>query len=153
MAGKKGSEGQAAVEFAFVIILVFFTFVSLLELIFLMHTYSSLADAAKEGMRYAIVHGTQNSICSGPNITGGPCPDNPANNVKTAVTTYATASLHNVTASNVTVTYFPLTTGGVACNDPGCMVRVTVNYQYAPLFGMGWPTVTIYAAANGVIMN
>ncbi len=144
---RQRSKGQAAVEFAFVFMFVFLMFMALLELIFLMHAYNTLADSAKEGVRYAIVHGTGNSGCSGPGTTSVACAGAPYPLVQGAVTKFTSLSLHNVTASNVTVTY------PEACNTPGCLVRVTVNYNYQPLFGMGWPSVTIYAAADGRIMN
>jgi hypothetical protein len=30
-------------------------------------------------------------------------------------------------------------------------VRVTVKYHYHPIFGLGWPTMDVYAAAEGRI--
>ncbi len=144
-------------EFALVIGILFVLFVSMLELILLMHAYNSLADSAKEGIRYAIVHGTGNTNCSGPGVPSGSppitCPDTPGANVKAAVTNFAILSLHNVTASSVTVDYNPNSANVAACNKPGCLVRVTVHYSYQPLFGMRWPNVTLYAAADGRIMN
>src|SRR5262250_2897049 len=68
--------GQAMVEFILVIVFVFLLFVSALQMILLMSSYNTVADAAKEGVRYAIVHGTGNSNCSGPGIAGQvTCPD------------------------------------------------------------------------------
>ncbi len=60
--------GQAMVEFMLVITVVFILFVSMLQTMILMHSYNTLADAAKEGVRYAIVHGTGLTAanCSGP---------------------------------------------------------------------------------------
>ena len=43
------------------------------------------ADAAKMGIRYAIVHGTGNTNCSGPGTTGVVCPDVSGANVVAAV--------------------------------------------------------------------
>ena len=57
------------VEFALVIVFVFIVFISMLQMILLMYAYNTLADAAKEGIRYAIVHGTGNTNCSGPGTT------------------------------------------------------------------------------------
>lgn len=156
---RKNEAGQGLVEFALVIAFVFVMFVSILEMIFVMHTYSSLADSAKEGVRYAIVHGTGNSLCSGPGTVPGVSPaitcstDPNGNNVKTAVTNYAIISMHNVTSANVTVDYNPNSVNGALCSMPGCMVRVTIAYVYQPFFGMGWPSVTVSAAADGRIMN
>ena len=54
---KARTAGQAAVEFMFVAIFLMILTISMIELIMLIYAYSVLADAAKEGVRYAIVHG------------------------------------------------------------------------------------------------
>jgi hypothetical protein len=150
------------VEFALVIAFVFLVFVAMLQMILLMSAYNTLADAAKEGVRYAIVHGTGNSNCSGPgDPTSNPtitCGDPTGSiNVKPVVTNFAGLSFQNVT--NVTIDYDPSGANTASprynapCSAPGCMVRITVNHVYTPLFGFGWPSVTINAAASGRIMN
>lgn len=150
------------VEFALVIGFVFLLFVAMMQLILMMSAYNTLADAAKEGVRYAIVHGTGNSNCSGPgNPTSNPiitCGDpTGSTNVKPVVTNFAGLSFQNVT--NVTIDYDPNGANtaspryGQACSAPGCMVKITVSHAYTPLFGLGWPSVTISAAASGRIMN
>jgi len=145
------------VEFALVIVFVFVLFVSILQTILLMHVYNTLADAAKEGVRYAIVHGTGNSLCSGPGLPSATppivCTDTTGANVKTAVTNFAAVSFQNVGASDVTVDYNPNSANGTACNVSGCLVRVTVSHIYAPLFGLNWAGLTLHAAADGRIMN
>jgi hypothetical protein len=130
-------------------------FVSILQMILLMYAYSTLADSAKEGVRYAIVHGTGNTNCSGPGVTGPPvivC-DTAGANVKTAVKNFAGLSFQNILDSDVTVDYNPNSANGSACNVPGCLVRVTVSHAYQPFFGLSWPAVTLNAAADGRIMN
>ena len=156
-----GIRGQAAIEFLLVILFLFILVVSMLELILMMHAYNTLADSAKEGIRYAIVHGTGNSTSNGPSC---PCsdidgPQAPGGTVPGygsgygVVKTFAGFSLHDTTAMTVTADYNPNSANGSACNKPGCMVKVTVRYPYQPFFGLGWPTVTIYAAASGRIVN
>jgi len=79
---RPSARGQATVEFALVVVLLIVVILSMLELILLMHTYNVLADSAKEGVRYAIVHGANNpqgitctaSSCTAPDITNGPAP-------------------------------------------------------------------------------
>lgn len=150
-ASYRSETGQAMVEFMIVVVVLFLLFVSIIQVMFLMYTYSTLADAAKEGVRYAIVHGTGNSNCSGPGTAAVTCSDTTGNNVKTIVTNFANLSFQNVT--NVAVDYNPNSANGTnPCNIPGCMVRVTVSHDYAPFF-LPWPTVTINAAADGRIMN
>jgi Flp pilus assembly protein TadG len=163
------------VEFMLIITVVFLLVVSMLQTMILMHSYNTLADAAKEGVRYAIVHGTglSTAYCSGPgNSAVTPaltCTDSTGTNVKTAVTNFAGLSLQSVPGSEVTVCYDPDSTNspptctngantnnpafGAACSAPGCLVRVTVSHAYTPVFGLGWPTITLNAAADGRIMN
>jgi Flp pilus assembly pilin Flp len=150
--------GQAMVEYALVAVFLFVLFISIIQMILLMYAYTTLADAAKEGIRYAIVHGTGNTNCSGPGTTGPPavtCPDNTNyTNVKAAVTNFAGLSFQNITNSDVDVSYNPNSANGASpCNVAGCMVQVTVHHTYTPFFGLSWPNVTIYAAAQGRIMN
>jgi Flp pilus assembly protein TadG len=162
--------GQTMVEFMLVIVVVFIVFISMVQMILLMHAYNTLADAAKEGVRFAIVHGTGfGSGCSGPgsvkltpSVSCGDLNTNCASNcdsVVNAVTHFAAVSFQNVSSSNVTVSYDPAsantnnTNFGAACSQPGCAVRVTVNYTYTPLFGLGWPNFTLNAAADGIVAN
>ena len=51
-------KGQGTVEFALTIVFVIMLIVGVIEIIVMVYTYNVLADAAKEGVRYAIVHGT-----------------------------------------------------------------------------------------------
>jgi len=148
--------GQAMVEFILVVVFLVLLFFSILQMIMFMYTYTTLADAAKEGIRYAIVHGTGNSNCSGPGTSGPPpvtCADTTGANVVTAVTNFAGMSFQNVSNSSVTVDYNPNGANGSTCNVPGCLVKVTVAHTYQPLFGLGWPSFTVYAAADGRIVN
>lgn len=158
------------VEFALTITLVLIVFVSMVQMVLLMHAYNTLADSAKEGVRFAIVHGTGfGGGCSGPgsvNLTPSvSCSDTTTNcashcdSVVTAVTNFAAVSFQNVTASNVTVSYDPSSANtnnpnfAAACSQPGCAVRVSVSYTYTPLFGLNWPSFTLNAASDGIIAN
>jgi len=142
---KKRQAGQAAVEFAFVIVFLIVFLLSFIEITALVYTYSVLADSAKEGVRYAVVHGTLSTTCNGPGAAGITC-DGGAAGVKGAVNNYAHGSLNN-TAAGMTVT--PTYPDGTS--TPSSRVRVVVSYNYQPLFGLGWPTVTVRAASEGRI--
>jgi Flp pilus assembly protein TadG len=163
--GNLRTKGQATVEFALTIVFVMVLILGSLELIVLVYTYTVLADAAKEGVRYAIVHGSRNAIPSGPTC---PCLDidGPAAPVGTAPTscnatgagcgsgygvvkTYALYSLHDTSPMSVTVTYPD--TGNPPANQAPNRVRVVVTYVYQPFFGLGWPSVTVNAASEGRI--
>jgi len=141
---RKSQAGQAAVEFALTIVFLFVFLISFLEILSLLYTYSVLADSAKEGVRYGVVHGSLSSGCNGPGDTGVTC-DGGAAGVKAAVTNYLNASMHNSAAMTVTPTYPD------GSSKPTSRVRVVVTYPYQPFFGLGWPTVTVNAAAEGRI--
>lgn len=161
--GRNREKGQALVEFTLTILFIFLVFVGMLEMIFVLYAYNTLADAAKEGVRYAIVHGTGSSTvnggagCSGPGLPSATppvsCSTAPYPNVQNWVVNFAALSMQSVVQSDVTVDYNPNSANGAACNVPGCIVRVTVHKIYRPFFGLGWPSLTIYAAADGRIMN
>ena len=144
---RKADSGQAMVEFVLSILLLMFLIFGIIEFIMFIATYNALANAAKTGVRYAIVHGTGNANCSGPGAPGLTCPDAGAANVTSAVTAYASISLHNTSAMTITPTYPNGSSAAPA------RVRVVVSYPYQPFFGLGWPTVTVRAAAEGRIVN
>lgn len=171
--GLRCDRGQATIEFAFVFIFLIIMVVSIVEMIFFMHTYNVLADSAKEGVRYAIVHGKNNASpmppscttlsCSCPclDIDGEPAPPGTIagyGSHKGVVKTFAQYSLHDVTGTKmkVTVTYGPADPAPfdvTPLNKTPNRVQVVVSYLYHPFFGLGWPTVTVNAAAEGRIMN
>src|SRR5258708_12382083 len=106
----RSDRGQAQVEFALVVIFLFLLVLGILEMLFFMHTYNVLADSAKEGVRYAIVHGANNSYPVGPDCSGS-CPkidgpagpslapaDNPPNTPPPIVNTFAPYSFPVSTA-------------------------------------------------------
>jgi hypothetical protein len=138
----QGKRGQAAVEFILSLFFVFIVILGALEMIMLVYTYNVLADSAKEGVRYAIVHGSDNGSPSGPTCPCAPIDGAAGTGI---VKTYAQLSLHDTSAMTVTVTYPDGT------NVPPSRVRVQVTYPYQAFFGMGWPTVTVNAIAEGRI--
>jgi Flp pilus assembly protein TadG len=137
--------GQAQIEFVLSILFALVVFVSIVEMILLMYTYTVLADAAKEGVRYAVVHGCS---LAAPNCSGTctpACTDTTGANVTVYARNYLGASLHDPTAMTVNVSYPD------SSSLPTNRVRVTVSYPYQPFFGLSWPTVTVRAAAEGRI--
>jgi hypothetical protein len=149
---RKREHGQVAIEFLLTVLFVMLFVLAFLELVMLIFAYNVLADSAKEGVRFAIVHGTASTSCNGP---GDPLDativcDNTKAGVKTAVTSYADHSGQNIPAGQVTVTYSN-PNGGAACSKPGCAVQVTVAHLYRPFFGLAWPNVTLNAASEGVV--
>lgn len=136
------------IEFILAVVFVFIMLLWTVELTSLVYTYTVMAEAAKEGVRYAIVHGAQNSSPSGPPTgTTKDCTTN-ISDVQTQVKNRAAASFHDVSGMIVNVCYL----GGN--NQSPNQVQVTINYPYKPIFGsLGWSPPTINAASQGVIIN
>jgi Flp pilus assembly protein TadG len=121
--------GQSLLETAFMFIVIFMVVFWVFELGWLMYTYSVLADGAYEGVRHAVVR-------SGGDPTG----------TQNTVKAFAAASLHNLSAMAVSVT-FP---DGNA--QPPNRVRVMVTYPYVPFLPnyIFAPTMHTYAEGRMV---
>jgi Flp pilus assembly protein TadG len=139
--------GQAMVEFMLSTIFLVFLVVAILEVAAFIYTYSVLANAAKEGVRYAIVHGANSANASGLSGTSGAshCTTASTNAVVSQVRSFAAFSLHKTSTVTVNVCY-------PANNDKlSSLVQVTVSYPYQPFF-FKWPSVAVFANAAGRIV-
>jgi Flp pilus assembly protein TadG len=131
---------ELALSFSAVVLLVF----GLFELCMFTYTCSVLNDAAQEGVRYAIMHGTDSTICSGPDSA---CPNQtPYSNVQAAVTSTAASSLHNTSAMTIVVSY------GNNTAAPGNPVTVTVSYTYVPYLNYSWIQRSVTFRSQGQIL-
>jgi Flp pilus assembly protein TadG len=113
--------GNSLVEFALISFMFVIVLAGVVELGRMVLVYNTIANAAREGTRYAIVHGAdQTASPSGP---GKPCtcPD-----VKTVVKNFASAGLVDTTALTITVSY------PNGDNNAGSTVAVKVLYTYDP---------------------
>ncbi len=147
-ASSKRDRGEAMIEFAVSILFILVFMLGMIEIVMLLHTYNTLADSAKEGVRYAIVHGSGNASPSGSTGTASspPCTSaNASSSAKNAVLGYAQLSFHSTSAMNVYVCYFD------GDNYAPHRVGVVVSYPYQPFFGLSWPALTVNAAAQGRI--
>jgi Flp pilus assembly protein TadG len=119
-------QGQAIVETALSMIVLLTILFGLIEICLALYSYHFVSDAAREGTRYAIVHG---STCL----------------VKTVSCTVTNAQIQtyvkdigfpgiNPSAMSVTTVYSAWPAGGtcvaVGCNGPGDLATVTVNYLF-----------------------
>jgi Flp pilus assembly protein TadG len=121
-------DGQATLEMLVSLMVVLSLVFWLFELCMFTYTCSVLNDAVEEGVRYATMHGTHSSICSGPDTT---CTNqSPYSNVQAVVTAAASASLHDTSAMTVTVSYANST---AASGNP---VTVKVAYTYVPYLNL-----------------
>jgi Flp pilus assembly protein TadG len=137
-------DGQAILETAISLSVAISLAFWLFELCMFTYTCAVLNSATQQGVRYAIVHGTDSASCSGPDST---CADNsPYSNVRTIVTAAASASLHNTTAMTVTVTY----ANGTAA--PGNPVTVASMYTYIPYITLPGIGNTVRFSSTGQIL-
>jgi Flp pilus assembly protein TadG len=133
--------GSSLIEFALISFMFIIVLAGVVEMGRMVLVYNTIANAAREGTRYAIVHGAdQTASPSGP---GNPCT---CPNVKTVVTNFASAGLVNTSALTITVSY----PNG---NTAGSPVSVTVAYTYDPFvnFFSSILNTTLGSTSEGVI--
>jgi len=134
--------GQTLVEFALVAFLAVILLLSVVEIGRIALVYTTVANAARAGARYAIVHGATRT---GSGVDG---PSGPAGNppeVVTVVRNFASAGL--LAAGNLIITVnYP-----GASNAPGQPVSVTVIYPYDPLTTYFPLQVRLGSMSQGVI--
>jgi len=137
-------EGSALIEFALVAFMFIIVLLGVVEMSRVILVYTSLANAARAGTRYAIVHGQYRT---GSGSTGPSGPGN-TTQVETVVKNFASTGMLDTTKLNVTVAY------PGSSNNVGQAVTVTVTYPYdaiipffSTLFGA-----TMGSSSEGVIM-
>ena len=137
----KSRRGSALVEFALTSVSLLMLIFGVLEMQRMLLVYTTVANSARAGVRYAIVHGSKH-IGAG---VDGPSGPGSTTQVKTVVKNFASAGLLTTANLNIDVLYSP-------SNDPSSIVTVTVKYAYDPL--VGWFTglkVTLGSTTQGVI--
>ena len=139
----RAEEGSLVVETALSLLLVIPMVFWMFEMCMLTYTYSVLGDAARQGVRYAIVHGTDSGNCSGPSSG---CADTAAANVKSVVTAAAAYSFHDLSKMTVRVNYPDL------ASNPPSRVNVTINYTYVPYIKLPGIANSVQLTAQGRII-
>lgn len=137
------TRASVQVETTFALLLAIPLLFTVFELCAFTYTQALLGDAARVGVRYAIVHGTDSTSCSGPSSG---CADSSGANVISMVQTYA-GGLMNV-LSNVTVT----PSWPDSSSAPPSRVSVTVTYTYSPIFANVGPSIAMQSTAEGRIV-
>lgn len=115
--------GSSLIEFCFISVMLVIVLLGVVEMGRMVLVYTAIANAARAGTRYAIVHGADQTVSpSGP---GDPCtcPD-----VQTVVKNFASSGLVDTNLLTITVSY-------PSGNTAGSPVKVTVTYPYNPLIG------------------
>jgi len=139
---KRASQrGSVQIEFALVAIMFFFVLFGIFEMQRMLLVYTSLSNAARGGVRYAQVHGSNRSGTG----VDGPSKSGSAQNVIDTVKILTGGSTINKSNLNVTVTYLDTT------NTPGSRVQVTASYVYDPFTIIPGLGVTLSSTSQGVI--
>jgi Flp pilus assembly protein TadG len=140
---RRGSRGQALVEFSIVGLMVCILLLAALEVSRLVLAYTTVANAAREGARYATAHGSSRT---GAGVDGPSGPGANPTQVLTVVTDFAgTGSLKSANLQ-ISVAY----PGG--SNAPGQVVTVTAVYVYDPLTTYFPFSVRLGSTTQGVIV-
>jgi len=136
--------GSASLEFSLSVWMLLLATFLIFEFCMTVYTYSVLGNAAREGVRYAIVHGTDNGSCSGPSSG---CGDASGTNVKSVVNGYAAVSFHDISGMTVTPSWPDGT------STPSSRVVVTITYPYIPYLQVpGFNAPTMKVTAEGRIV-
>ena len=127
--------GNTLVEFAFIAVVLFLVLFASLEFDRMLFVYTNLADAAKAGVRYAIVRGN--------NRTSGSLSSADTTEIQEHVKSYVQA----VDKSKLTVgvTYVD---GG---NSTGQRIGIVDQYDYDPWVALPISGVKLSATSRGVI--
>lgn len=141
-----GEEGSALIEFSLISVALVLLLMGVVEVSRMVLVYTTIANAARAGERYAIVHG---GFRTGSGVNG---PSGPGSytQVQTVVKNFASAGLITTTDPPlvINVTYPDGT------NSVGSRISVAVTYRYDPIvsFFNSLLGVTIGSSSEGIIV-
>jgi len=154
---RRSEAAQALVEFALVAPIFFLLLFALIDFGRYVYYVQILNNAAREGARYAIVHGANGLPSSGPPAPGTASSDPSGANVVSTVKNYLTGVIGQSTALTVNVCWQPANGVGGACsgdNSRSTPVQVTVDYQFRSVIPIvPIPPITVQGASTLVINN
>jgi Flp pilus assembly protein TadG len=131
--------GQALVEFALSAVVTVTLILAVVEFGRMVLAYTTLNSAARIGVRYAMVHGSDNSVT--------------ATSIQSVVNNFLNAAAIDTGSATVTVSYPGYT--ALACavgqTKPGCPVKIRVTYPYQTMFTYFPISVTLGTQSEGVI--
>lgn len=125
----RSEEGSSIFEFALTFIVVMGLIFGIMQLCLAFYTYQVVNEYAREGARYAIVHGSNCFLANGTTS----CHNDSNAQLQTVVQNYG---YPGITASNVSVTatntFAPGQTACLtaSCQGTGDQITVTVTYPY-----------------------
>ena len=123
MSARTSEKGQGIIEFSVVSVITLFLLFTVIEVSRMVLVFTTIANAARAGVRYACVHGSDRT---GTGITGPSGPGSNPAEVVAVVTDFAGTGPLNKNILIITVTY------PGASNAPGQNVIVKVVYPYDP---------------------
>ncbi len=136
-------DGSILIETALTFTMMITMVLVIVECSMMVYTYSVIEEAAREGVRYASIHGADSASCSGPS-TG--CGDSSGTNVVTAVTNYAGTYSGKLAGMNVTVTWPD------GASTATSRVQVAIRYTYQPMFHFPGASPVLQVSSQGRIM-
>jgi len=134
--------GQVLVEFTLVAFLSLILLLSIVEISRMALVYTTVANAARAGARYSIVHG---GTRTGSGVDGPSGPGANPPQVLTVIRNFASAGLLTTGSLVIAVSY------PGASNAPGQLVSVSVIYPYDPLTSYFPFRVRLGSMSQGVI--
>jgi len=137
---RRSTCGQATVEVAMVGLLFVITVIGMIDVGRAVWNYNTVAQAAREGARYAVVHGSRSSDPSGPGSSSFTAPDQ-----DTKVTAIVRKNASGLDLDSLTVSaQWP-----DATNERDARVKVTASYAFEPAFShlLGLPSITLTSSS------
>jgi len=136
---ERAESGQALVEFSLTIVIFMILVLGVVDVGRAVWNYNTLANATREGTRYAIVHGSASSAPSGPAANDA--------SVRAAVAKYASG----LSSGNLTTT----STWLDGSNGAGARVKVTTSYRFNSIFSslLGIAPFTMTSSSTMMITN
>jgi hypothetical protein len=128
-----GQRGQSLVEFALLLPLMLLIITGLFDVARAVWQENTLAYAAREGTRYAIVHGSYGSPSADPTDYTPICNDVVICTTIPNIVKQAAIGVPNVTVVVDYPMFFPGQNPPVHCADRGCSVSVTATAPFVPL--------------------
>ncbi len=132
LGGWSEEQGATVVEMALSVMILLTVLFGLIEICVALYTYHYVSDAAREGTRYAIVHGAEYPVLPTCPAVSGPCTA-----TGPEIQTYVQdLGYPGINPSNMTVTtVWSAYPAGKACNAAGCngpgdLVTVTAQYNF-----------------------
>jgi hypothetical protein len=151
-----GTRGQALVEFALVAPVFFLLLFAVIEGGRFILYYETLANATREGARYAIVHGWKSYCPSGTMPPGEPIPTASCYDPTGAsIVQKVKDSAFGLLGTTVAVTPTWLATDGVSPGNNGRdnTIHVVAAYTYTTIIPLPLPPISITAESSLVINN